>query len=342
MLARVLRLFSPARLAATGLVLLVAVAAALWLTPSRSYLYLPDPARAVDPLITVPGEKQSQKDLGGIYFVDVIVRRATLIERLFPSLHDGSTLVPASLVKPPGTSDRQRRQEALREMSRSQSIASAVALRALGYKIVARPRGALIAQIAVDAPAAGKLQPTDIVVAVDGRPVRTPDDLRRLIRRHRPGESVRLTVRDAHGQRQVTLRTIAAPGAPSVPIIGVIVDQAADLKLPLDIRVNARGVGGPSAGLAFALDVLEELGRDVDRGYKVAATGELRLDGTVRPIGGVKQKTIGARRAGVDVFLVPAGENAREARRYAKGLRIIAVQSFPQALHALATLRPKA
>jgi PDZ domain-containing protein len=87
---------------------------------------------------------------------------------------------------------------------------------------------------------------------------------------------------------------------------------------------------------------MDEFGRNVDRGYKVAATGELELDGTVVPIGAVKQKTIGARQAGVDVFLVPAGSNAREARRYADGLRIIPVKSFPQALSALATLPSKA
>jgi PDZ domain-containing protein len=100
-------------------------------------------------------------------------------------------------------------------------------------------------------------------------------------------------------------------------------------------------VGGPSAGLPFALQVMEELGKDVVRGHKVAATGEIFPDGSVGPIGGIKQKTIGARKAGVDVFLVPeAGGNARDARKYARGLRIIPVETFPQALHALATLRP--
>jgi len=97
-------------------------------------------------------------------------------------------------------------------------------------------------------------------------------------------------------------------------------------------------VGGPSAGLPFALDVYEQLGHRIDKGLKIAATGELDLDGSVGPIGGVKQKTFGARAAGVDVFLVPAGDNAVEARRYAGGLRIIPVESFQQALHALATL----
>jgi PDZ domain-containing protein len=124
-----------------------------------------------------------------------------------------------------------------------------------------------------------------------------------------------------------------------VPIIGIIVSPAVEVEnLPLDVEIDTGGVGGPSAGLAFALDLLEELGRDVDRGQKIAVTGTLELDGTVGEIGGVKQKTIGVRRADIDVFVVPAGDNAAEARRYADGVRIVAVKSFQQALRALATL----
>ena len=81
-------------------------------------------------------------------------------------------------------------------------------------------------------------------------------------------------------------------------------------------------------------EVLEETGID-------AATGQIELNGTVTPIGGVKQKIFGVRQADADVFLVPAGDNARVARRYASGVRVIPVKSFPQALQALATLPPK-
>ena len=94
--------------------------------------------------------------------------------------------------------------------------------------------------------------------------------------------------------------------------------------------------------LAFALEVYEEVGHDVLHGHRVAATGEIFTDGSVGAIGGVKQITIGARQAGVDAFLVPAGQNTREARKYAHGLRIIPVESFRQALRALATLSPNA
>jgi PDZ domain-containing protein len=121
-------------------------------------------------------------------------------------------------------------------------------------------------------------------------------------------------------------------------MIGVFVTQAASVKLPIKVEINAGDVVGPSAGLAFALELTEKLSGKADRGYKVAATGELALDGSVEPIGGVEQKVIGAKRAGIEIMLVPAGENMTEARRYAGDMKIIAVTSFQQALHALATL----
>jgi PDZ domain-containing protein len=333
------RRVTPARLATAGLVLLVIIGAILWITPSSSYIFLPDEARLVEPLVTVEGGK-APKDGGGIYFVDVFVRKATLLERLFPGLHDGSTVVPASAVRPPGISDAARRKADLRAMSRSQEVAAAVALRALGYDVRARPTGALIDQVVAGAPAAGRLQPGDVVVSVDGRRVRTRDDLRRELGSKPPGSAVRLGFRRGSGFRAVRLRTAAEPRT-GHPVIGVFVEQAADVTLPLDVKIESGDIGGPSAGLPFALDIMEELGRDVDRGHRIAATGEIEFDGRVEPIGGVRQKTIGVKRAGVNIFLVPAGENAREAAKYGDGLRIIPVRNFQQALRALATLRPR-
>ena len=137
---------------------------------------------------------------------------------------------------------------------------------------------------------------------------------------------------------RVSVKTIADPTRAGRPILGIFAGQAASVRLPVNVRIDAGDVGGPSAGLAFALDVAEKLGHDVDHGHKVVATGEMCLDGSVVPVGGLKQKTIGARRAGADVFLVPAGENAQEARRYAGKMRVIPVHTYRQALHALATL----
>src|SRR5205085_1057499 len=99
-------------------------------------------------------------------------------------------------------------------------------------------------------------QPTDVIVSVDSRPVRTPDDLRRLIGRHRPGDLVRLGLRNARELRQVAVKTAADPQDSSRPVIGVFVLAATEVQLPISVKIDTGSIGGPSAGLAFALDVL--------------------------------------------------------------------------------------
>ena len=238
-------------------------------------------------------------------------------------------------------SDAQQREADLQEMTTSQRVAAAVALRKLGYHVIAKPDGVIIDAVELGTNAAGKLHPTDVIVSVNGAPTLTIAALRTELAKVKPGDTVSLGVRRDGTTKTVDVKTIADPLAPHRALVGFTPDQSADIRLPLKVQIDARGVGGPSAGLAFALQVMEELGKNVSRGYRVAATGQMELNGAVSPIGGVKQKTLGVRKAKADVFLVPAGDNAREALRYAHGLRIIAVNSFAQALHALATLPPK-
>jgi PDZ domain-containing protein len=186
------------------------------------------------------------------------------------------------------------------------------------------------------------VRPGDVIVAADGKPVRTRTDLAAALSLHKPGDVVNLVIRRGGRKSTVSVRTTSDRQNPKRPIIGVLPIQALHAQLPFPIKFNLRKVGGPSAGLAFALELLEQRGRDVDRGYKVAATGEIELDGSVTRIGGIKQKTIGARKSHVDVFLVPVdGDNAKDAKRYAHGLKIIPVKTFQQALRALATLPKK-
>ena len=328
---------TPGRLFALGLVLF-AVAVALYVVPSNEYIFLPDKAHPVAPLVTVPGGKDPLH--GGVYFVDVVVRKATILEKLFGGLHKGADLYPASAVNPPGVGDQQRRRIDLQDMVHSQQIAAAVALRAAGKHVVLRSTGALIDQVVAGMPAVGKLEPDDVIVSIDRKPVRNPHDVFVAMSSHKIGDVVAIAVRRGKQTLIERMRTVTSGGKPPRrPVVGVIVEPAVDIHLPFPVSIDAGNVGGPSAGLAFALEVLEKLGHNVVHGHKIAATGEIFPDGSVGPIGGIKQKTIGAREAGVDAFLVPAGENARDARKEAGGLRIIPVESFQQALHALATLR---
>jgi PDZ domain-containing protein len=313
----------------------------LWAVPSDTYLLLPDAAHPAAPVVKVKGEKPDHGS-GGIYFLDVIERKASQLEIDFPGLApDGATFVPPSQVQPPGVSQSQNVQVELQAMALSQQIAAAVAERELGYKVKTVPTGARVTAIGQQTPADGKLIPGDVIVAVDGHRVATPAQARKLLRQRHPGDVVTLGVRNQTGLRTVVVKTIADPSDPSRPLIGVLLEQAARIHLPVSVAIDTGSIGGPSAGLALALEVMEKLGRDVDRGYKVAATGEIFLDGAIGPIGGVRQKIFGARTSGVDILLAPAGDNARVARRYAGHVRVIPVETFRQALHALATLPPK-
>lgn len=312
----------------------------LRLAPARDFLFIPNKASPLAGLVTVEGATPAGK--GDVYFVDVFVRRTSRLEQWLPFTRpDGSTLVRAQDYLPQGTSEVQHVDQTEEEIRRSELVAPAVAMSALGYDVVKRPQGALVIGVASDAPAAGKLEEGDVIVAVDGRPIRTTSQLRALIGKRKPGDDVTLTVRRGSGQDgrklELTVGTIPAPDDRTRPIVGIQVDQAADIVLPRKVKIDLGAVRGPSAGLPFALEVARELGRNVTHGCRVAATGELDLEGDVLPVGGVKQKVIGARRTGVDVFLVPAGDNAAEARSNAGGLRVVPVDSFQQALRYLTT-----
>jgi Lon-like protease len=332
-----MKLVTPGRLLALGLIALVA-ALTLYIYPSNEYIFLPDKAHPVAPLVTVQGGHDPLH--GAVYFVDVIVRKATLLEKIFGGLHKGATLYPSSAVNPPGVNDQQLQRIDLQDMQHSQQVAAAVALRAAGKHVVLRSVGALIDGVEPGMPAVGKLEPDDVIVAIDGKQVRNPQDVFDAMSSHKVGDVVSITVRRGKQTLVERMGTVASgKQKPVRPVVGVVVESALDIHLPIHVSIDAGNVGGPSAGLAFAIEVLEQLGHDVLHGHKIAATGEIEPNGAVLPIGGIKQKTIGAREAGVDAFLVPAGENARDARKEADGLRIIPVESFPQALHALATLR---
>ncbi|HEX6952990.1 MAG TPA: S16 family serine protease [Gaiellaceae bacterium] len=306
--------------------------------PANQYMLLPDIAHPVAPLVRVQDARPVKS--GTLYFVDVKEQSASVLDTLIPWLHPHSSFVPSSVIVPPCVSGAQAAAADQQQMAFSQRVAAVVALRKLGYHVVVKPTGVTVEQLIPGTHAPCNLQLRDVVVAVNGTPTPTEEALHAALARVTPGAVVKLRVR--RGGRTLTVpvrtvRTVDAEGREHA-LVGFAPNQSAIIKLPLRVSIDAGNVGGPSAGLAFALELMQQLGRDVTHGRRVAATGEIELNGAVFPIGGVKQKTYGARQAGADVFLVPAGKNARDARRYAGPLRIIPVRSLDQALHALATL----
>ena len=310
------------RLPVVVLAAVAAVAGALYVIPSDHYLVLPDRARPADPLVSVPGEKKGE-ERGGIYMVDVLVRKASVLERIFPGIEEGSSLVPAKQVNPVGVSDEQRRQSSLNEMSRSQQIAAAVALRSLGRRVRIKPNG-----VEVTLDQAGLPEPResskigDVIVRADGSETRTRETLLRVSRRvtSNRGALARLVVNRGDGRKAVTVGTKADPEDPKRAVFGVQIEQSADIELPVAVKIEAGNIGGPSAGSRFSRSTSwTSSGVISDHGKTVVATG---CDLTRRKGGPDRHpwhKIIGARQAGADLFLVP-DENAAEARRYADGI----------------------
>ncbi len=314
----------------------LAAAFVLWWLPADDYLFVPDRAKPLADKVEVEGGRASAQ--GDVYYVDLFVRRIRLLEQLLPFTRpEGSTFVSQEVLAPTGETDAERDRQNAADMARSEETAAVVALRELGYDVTATPRGVLVTTVSPGVPAAATLDAGDVIVAVGGTPVRTPTELRAQIGRRKPGDEVALTVRRGEKSVAVNVETIASPDDPTKAVIGILVDQDARIELPFEVDIDLGRVGGPSAGLPFALEIARQLGRNVTNGCRIAATGALALDGTVIPIGGIKQKTIGARRADVDYFLVPAGENAEEAGENAGGLEVIPVESFQQALRSLTT-----
>ena len=169
--------------------------AAAWVYPTSSFLFLPHEAQPLDGRVEVEGGKRVD-NRGGIYYVDVTVRRARWIERLLPFTRpDGATMVPEHALLQQGSSFEERRRVSLAEMARSEEVAAAVALRAAGYDVDAEPRGAIVESIDPSAPAVSVLKDGDVIVEAAGKRVRTTGDLRRAVGTVDPGESVVLRLR---------------------------------------------------------------------------------------------------------------------------------------------------
>jgi len=323
---------------ATVLVLLAVTVVILLRVPSGQYLLLPDIAHPVAPLVKVQGA-HTPAGAGSIYFLDVFERPASEFEALFPWIHRDGTLEPGNDVVPPCSTEQEALAAQDQEMAFSQKVAATVALRRLGYHVAVRPTGVVVSQLIAGTNAPCRLQPMDVITSVDGTPTPTIASLHTTLGHVKPGTVVTLQVRRGGKTITVPIRTVAVKQDPGQALVGFAPDQAATFKLPVRVSIDAGNVGGPSAGLAFALEVMQKLGRNVTHGHRVAATGEMLLNGAVAPIGGVRQKVVDAHKANVDTLLVPAGENAKTARRYAaKNMRVIPVRSFGQALHALAAL----
>jgi Lon-like protease len=207
------RLLTPWRVVGAIAFLALIALLALYTVPSGAfpgtksqYILLPGGAHPVAPLVQVQGARPSKS--GTLYFVDVLERRASTLDALFPSLHPHATLVPADAIVPPCSSDAQATAAALQDMAFSHRVAAVVALRKLHYHVVAKATGVLVSQVILGTHAPCHLQERDVVVAVDGTPTPTEAALHNALGQVEPGAVVKLRVRRDGKLLTVPVRTL--------------------------------------------------------------------------------------------------------------------------------------
>jgi Lon-like protease len=246
------------------------------------------------------------------------------------SPHDA--VVPESEIFTPGQSPQQVAKEDTEEMANSQQTATAAAFCQLN---IAFKTVDTIQATVKGMPAAGVLRAGDVITAVDGTPVNCHADAGTLIKEHKPGAAVQLTIQ-RHG-RAVPVRLVTA-NVQGQPEIGVQILES--FVFPFNVTISVGDIGGPSAGLMFALGIIDKITPDnLTAGRFIAGTGEIEANGTVDPIGGIQQKMAGARGAGATIFLTPAANCVNTAGAVPAGLRLIKVSSLAGAIAALNALK---
>jgi Lon-like protease len=277
-----------------------------------------------------------------IAYTTVSIGSATLFEALAGWLDDDIDVIPEEAVRG-GRSEAENRRYNAQLMDTSKLIAIAVALERLGEDVDIHTTGTVVRSMVEGGPASEVLEIDDVIVAVDGEPVDEPDEIGVLLQPGGPGATHTLTIERPAGtdnRVDVEVTTVAAPDDPERAIIGIAPeDRIVGADLPIDVTIDSGTVGGPSAGLAFTLAVLDVLTPgELTGGHRVAVTGTMGLDGVVGPIGGGAQKGITVRDSGYEVFLVPEAEVDEIREAVGDDVVVIGVGTLEDALEALDSL----
>jgi PDZ domain-containing protein len=247
-------------------------------------------------------------------------------------LAPSEAVVPQSELFPPGQTEQETQTQDTQQMASSQELATAAALTQLHIKYQTQVR---VLSTVAGYPASKVLKAGDIVEAVDGKPVTGQSSLSSMIGAHPVGSTLQLQV--LRGGKTLTV-PVTSKVSGGTPVIGVQVQE--QYKFPFNVRISVGDIGGPSAGMMFALGIVDMLTpMNLTGGKFIAGTGEITATGQVQPIGGIQQKMVGARNAGATVFLAPAGNCSDTKGAVPAGLRVVKVSTLSQAVSDLEAIK---
>jgi PDZ domain-containing protein len=254
----------------------------------------------------------------------------TAFQALTAWLTHDEVVVPRSSIYPPGRSQQQTDQQNTQDFLSSQDSATAAALCELHY-----PNGFGVLKVTADGPSHGVLEPGDFLVSLDGKPAKSATALAKVLATEKPGSSVTVTVTRDKKPANLTV-TLGQPlKGRTGASLGITVTTGCLAPFTVDLGLGNQ-IGGPSAGLMFALGIMDKVGTvDLTKGRFIAGTGTIDADGKVGPIGGIQLKMIAARESGATVFLAPAGNCDDVRKATPKGLAVVKVSTLHDAVQDL-------
>jgi Lon-like protease len=328
-------------LAIAGLATVVAIAVAV-LVPVPYVILGPGPtlntlgSYSGQPVVKITGH-QTYPTTGNLNMVTVGLQggpgvNMNIFQALRAWLDPSEAVVPETELYPAGQSAQQTQAQDTEEMTGSQEQATAAALTELRI-----PYQTLVTVVSTvpGYPASKVLKAGDVIEAVDGKAVDGQTSLSSMITAHPTGSVLTLEVLRAGKTQPIEVASKASAGT---PVIGVDVQE--QYKFPFNVSISVGNIGGPSAGMMFALGIIDKLTPlNLTGGKFIAGTGEITAAGQVQPIGGIQQKMVGARSAGATIFLTPAANCSDTAGAVPAGLRLVKVSTLSQAVSDLEAIK---
>ncbi|WP_233188962.1 PDZ domain-containing protein [Subtercola sp. Z020] len=245
-------------------------------------------------------------------------------------------VVPLEAIYPPSVTVDQQNEQNAAQMVDSQQEAIAAALTDLKIPFTSSQKVG-VAQLATDSAAAGILEAGDIVESVNGTAVSTVDELKAAITAN--GDAAPASLVISRSGTEQTVQVTPKKAADGAILLGIGAAPSNTYEFPFTVDIQLDNVGGPSAGMMFALGIIDQLTPgELNGGDKVAGTGTITADGTVGPIGGIRQKLYGAEQSGATVFLAPASNCDEVVGHVPDGLKVFAVQTLSDSLAVLSDL----
>ena len=324
--------------AAITLVCSALVAGLLWFVTVPYYAMWPGPIGEVVDYVSVEGGLTVHPVNGDLYLLTVSLQEVNPFALVEGWLDPSVDVVPRDLIRPKGVTPEEHREQNLEMMDESVNSAILAALDYLGVPVRRAEDGVLVASVLEDGPAAGVLEPGDVLVAVEHAPVNTIEEVIDAIGSGEIGDTVEFSIlrEDERYDLQVTLA--AHLDETGRPMAGIgLGHYTPPVELPFDIDIDrATSGGGPSAGMMYALGLIDLLTEeDLVQGNIIAGTGTIAPDGHVGPVGGVRQKVVAAQNAGARYILVPQPNYPDAVAAGRDGVEILAVSSIEEAVEAV-------